>query len=136
MKRRSFLIAVSAALLARPAFADGMVDYTDGLVMDRLDAGETVFVDFSASWCGTCRAQGRAIEALRAENPAYDAALTFIKVDWDTWKSGMLVAELSIPRRSTLVVLKGEAELGRIVADTRRDAIKGLMDTALDAATS
>ncbi len=135
MDRRTFLVAGSAALLALPAHAT-MVDYTDGLVEERLAAGETVFVDFSATWCGTCRAQGRAIEALKAENPAYDSAITFIKVDWDTWKSGMLVADLAIPRRSTLVVLKGGEELGRIVADTRRDAIKGLMDTALSAATS
>ncbi|MEM6740503.1 MAG: thioredoxin family protein [Pseudomonadota bacterium] len=137
MDRRTFLAAstVSAATLALPAQAE-MLDYTDGLVQERLAAGETLFLDFSATWCGTCRAQGRAIQALRDENPAYDGAITFVKVDWDTWRSGMLVAELAIPRRSTLVVLKGEEELGRIVADTRQGSIKELMDRALSAATS
>ena len=42
--------------------------------------------------------------------------------------------ELNIPRRSTLVVLKGDKELGRVVAETGRDKIKALMDTALAAA--
>lgn len=135
MDRRSFL-AATAVTLALPLRAQaGMIDYREGLVAQRLAAGETLFVDFSASWCGTCRSQGRAIEALRAENPAYDRAITFVKVDWDTHRNGMLVADLAIPRRSTLVVLKGEEELGRIVANTSRDAIRGLMDTALSAAT-
>lgn len=39
-----------------------------------------------------------------------------------------------MPRRSTLVVLKGDQELGRIVAITSTDKIKALMDTALAAA--
>ncbi|MEM1430416.1 MAG: thioredoxin family protein [Pseudomonadota bacterium] len=135
MLRRTFLAASAATLLAAPALAE-MLEYTDGLVSQRLAAGETVFVDFSAAWCGTCRAQGRAIEALRAENAAYDGAITFVKVDWDTWKSGRLASDLAIPRRSTLVVLKGDAELGRIVANTRKSDIKALMDTALGAAAS
>jgi hypothetical protein len=43
---------------------------------------------------------------------------------------------MKIPRRSTLVVLRGNQELGRIVAQTGRDEIKALMDTALAAANS
>jgi len=42
---------------------------------------------------------------------------------------------LGVPRRSTLIVLKGDKELGRIVADTSKSSIKALMDTALTAAT-
>ena len=67
-------------------------------------------------------------------NPAYEENVAFIDVDWDTWKDDMIVAEMNIPRRSTLVVLKGTEELGRIVAGTGRDEIKALMDTALAAA--
>jgi hypothetical protein len=36
-----------------------------------------------------------------------------------------------IPRRSTLIVLRGEDELGRIVAGTSESQIKGLMDKGL-----
>lgn len=134
MKRREFLILGAAASLAPMALHAGQtLDYTPGLVKERLAAGDTVFLDFKADWCTTCRAQERVIGALRAENGAYDEAITFINVDWDRHGRGQLARELNIPRRSTLVVMKGEAELGRLVARTSRRDIQGLMDTALAA---
>ncbi|MDV7141186.1 thioredoxin family protein [Tropicimonas sp. TH_r6] len=136
MDRRSFL-ALAGALATLPlagrAMASGMA-YKPGLVTEKLKAGETVFLDFKASWCTTCAAQERAIKALKAENPAYERAITFIDVDWDQHGKSDLAKSLKIPRRSTLVVLKGDKELGRIVADTSKGSIKGLMDTALSAA--
>ena len=71
-----------------------------------------------------------------ADNPAYTQGVTFIDIDWDTYGTSELAQSLKIPRRSTLVVLKGEEELGRIVAQTGTADIKALMDTALAAATS
>ena len=138
MDRRTFLGAAAlATLLPMTAKAAGKpLDYAPGLVKKRLDAGETVFLDFKADWCSTCRAQERAIEALKNADPAYDAAITFINVDWDQYKGDALTKSLKIPRRSTLVVLKGEEELGRIVAGTGKDEIKALMDVALAAAAS
>jgi thiol-disulfide isomerase/thioredoxin len=134
MKRREFLVLGAAATLAPlAAQAAETLEYTPGLVKERLAAGETVFVDFKADWCTTCRAQERVIGALRGENAAYDDAITFINVDWDQHGRGELARELNIPRRSTLVVMKGEAELGRLVARTSRRDIQGLMDTALAA---
>ena len=134
MHRRDFLILTAAVTLA-PALPARAAEAYDP---DRLDAlraaGKTVFLDFNADWCSTCRAQERVIGALRKENPAYDRAMTFVSVDWDQWKDGMLVAELNIPRRSTLVVLKGEAEIGRIVAGTGRAEIAALLDKGLAAA--
>lgn len=138
MDRRSFLaLAGSLALLplARPAMAAPM-NYKPGLVTEKLKAGETVFLDFKADWCGTCRAQERVLDALKSENPAYEQAITFINVDWDTYGKSDLAKSLKIPRRSTLVVLKGNQELGRIVADTSKGSIKSLMDTALTAASA
>ena len=64
-------------------------------------------------------------------NPAYDTAITFIRVDWDEHGIGGLASSLAIPRRSTLVLLRGDEELGRLVADTRRDAIADLLNLAL-----
>lgn len=134
MKRRDFL-ALSAATLTLPQAAlASAIDYTPGLVDQRLDAGETVFLDFKASWCGTCKAQEKVINTLKSENPAYEANVTFINIDWDTYSKADLTRRLQIPRRSTLVVLRGDQELGRVVADTSRDGIKSLMDTALKAA--
>lgn len=134
MKRRTFL---AAALVALPFTATAEpLDYTNGLVKERLAAGEVVFLDFKADWCSTCRAQERVINALREENPAYEDSITFINVDWDEFGRSDLVKELNIPRRSTLVVLHGEDELGRNVAQTSQESIESLMNAALNAATS
>lgn len=135
MKRHDFLIATGAATLLPAAASAAWVEYTPGLVKQRLAAGETVFLDVAADWCTTCKSQERTINALKADNPAYEA-VTFVRLDWDDHRRSALVEELRVPRRSTLIVLKGDAELGRIVAGTRRSAIQELMDVALTAATA
>lgn len=136
MKRRDFIALSAAAALTPAALSAKVVDYTAGMAQKALADGKTVFLDFSATWCGTCAAQDRVINALLDENPAYDANISFIKVDWDDFGDGKLSNALKIPRRSTLVVLKGNKELGRIVAGTARKDIKKLMDVALKAAKS
>ena len=136
MDRRTFLITAAAASALPQIGAASALEYSPGLLKERLNAGETVFLDFKASWCGTCRAQGRVINALKEANPAYEQNITFIDVDWDTYGKAQITQSMRIPRRSTLVVLKGDDELGRIVAETRESRIKELLDTALSAATS
>ncbi|WP_439123168.1 thioredoxin family protein [Marivita sp.] len=136
MHRRTFLTLTAATLISPMAARAEALSYTPGMVQDRLAKGETLFLDFTASWCSTCRSQARTINALKSENPAYANGVTFIDIDWDTYGKSELAQSLRIPRRSTLVVLKGEQELGRIVAQTGKADIKALMDTALSAATS
>lgn len=136
MKRRDFVLAASAAALLPTSVLAEPQEYIPGLVQIELAAGKTVFLDFTATWCSTCAAQSRVMDKLKAENPAYEAAISFVDVDWDTYSNANLTRVLKIPRRSTLVVLKGNAELGRIVAGTSRKQIKALMDLALDAATT
>lgn len=135
MKRRHVLTiaaaSAGASMVPLAAVADGFVDYRPGLIDEALARGETVFVDYGAVWCTTCASQERTISALREANPAYDAAMTFIKVDWDTYRSAEVTKSRNIPRRSTLLVLRGEDELGRIVAGTSRRAIQELMDLGL-----
>ena len=136
MDRRIFLASSIALIAASPALAANGKAYRKGLVEAELAAGKTVFVDFYTDWCSTCRAQGTKIRKLMAANPAYEANISFIKVDWDLHSGSALASRLNIPRRSTLVVLKGDQELGRIVASTSTDKIKALMDKALAAAVA
>ena len=117
------------------AAATGKVG-TPGLVDAELAAGKTVFIDFTTEWCTTCAAQKRMINALKGENPAYEQNITFITVDYDDYKGDALTKRLGIPRRSTLVVLKGDDELGRVVAGTSKSQIQGLLDAALSAAAA
>lgn len=136
MHRRTFLATAAALALPLPALATPVLQYRAGLVDELLAQGDTVFVDFYASWCTTCAAQHRVIDALKAENPAYAAAISFVQVDWDLYRDEDLATRLAIPRRSTLVVLKGDQELGRLVAATGRAQIEELLNTALTAATA
>lgn len=135
MHRRTLMIAAAAAAVLPLSLKAESIPYTPGLVDARLAAGETVFVDFYAPWCSTCRAQSRVIDRLKAENPAYEENITFVQVDWDTYKDEELSRRLEIPRRSTLVVLQGNMQLGRIVAGTAEADIQALLDAALAAAT-
>lgn len=134
MNRRDLLLTGSAALLLGSVAHANPVSYEPGLVDQLLAEGHTVFVDFYTDWCPTCRSQMRTIEALRGENPAYDEGLRFVNVNWDQYSGSELARRLNIPRRSTLVLLRGEAELGRIVAGTSRRDIQALMDLGLSAA--
>lgn len=136
MLKRRTLLALAAAALATPAAAmDSWIAYTPGAIQTALDQGKTVFVDYAADWCSTCQTQERTISALRAENPAYDDAMVFIRVDWDDYGSHEVATSRSIPRRSTLLVLHGDAELGRIVAGTSKSDIAALMNVGLNAAS-
>ena len=133
MNRRIFLVSTGALAISPLALhaATGFVDYTPGLIERELAAGKTLLVDYAADWCGTCKRQERVINALRAEDPAYDAAMTFVRVDWDDYGRHEVTTSRNVPRRSTLIVLRGDAELGRIVAGTSESQIKGLLDLAL-----
>lgn len=133
---RRHVLGAFAALLplsASPLFAG--ISYKPGLVDAELAKGNTVFLDFTASWCSTCARQARVINQLKSENAAYENAMTFIDVDWDEYRRADLTRRLRVPRRSTLIALKGDAEIGRIVAGTSEAEIKALMDAALAASS-
>ncbi|MGE0501776.1 MAG: thioredoxin family protein [Rhizobiaceae bacterium] len=134
MQRRHFLFLTVAAglLVSNPTFAtEGFVDYRPGVIENALKAGKTVFVDYAAVWCTTCRAQERVISRLMKANPAYAKSMTFVRVDWDDYGDEPVARDRNIPRRSTLLVLRGSKELGRIVAGTSEADIKALLDKGL-----
>ena len=132
MKRREFIALSGAALLA-PSFAQAAktLNYKLGLVEKQLAAGKTVFVGFYTTWCSTCRSQQRTIEAFRGDDPAYNETMVFVKVDRNIYAGRDISRKYNIPRRSTLLLLRGDEELGRIVAGTSKDDIKALMDLGL-----
>lgn len=130
-RRELFLGASMLALVPLSARAGEYLVYTPGLPEERLAAGETVLIDVFAPWCGTCRSQGRAMDDLRASNSAYDAAITFIRMDWDTYGRSEYAQSLGVVRRSTLILMRGDAILGTVVADPRRESIQSLLDLAL-----
>jgi len=134
MNRRSFMGAAFAAIALMPATAAAatqFVDYEPGVIEKALAAGKTVFVDYSAWWCTTCLSQSRTLDRLLAANEAYGRKMLFVRVDWDKYGNEAVSRDRNIPRRSTLIVLRGKRELGRIVAGTSQDEIKALLDKGL-----
>jgi len=128
----SLMACITALGAVRPASAAAsVIPYSEQTLAEVVASGEPYLIDFFATWCSTCAAQDRILENLAAENAVY-AAFPIIRVDWDEHSRGDLVRQLGIPRRSTLVMMRGTTELGRLVADTRRDAIAGLLDLAGD----
>lgn len=127
----AFILILSVLAVNVQAQAKGMVTYTPGLIEEKLEAGDVLLVDYAATWCSTCAKQMRVLTELRNENEEYDEKITFIKVDWDDFESHEVTTSRNIPRRSTLLLLKGEQELGRIVAGTSKEEIKALLDLAL-----
>ena len=116
-------------LMAGPSLALMIIPYT-GSELDALAAsGEPYVINFHATWCPTCAAQQRVLDALQGESAAY-AAIPILRVDWDSYGNSELARNLAIPRRSTLVLMRGSAELGRLVAETRKEQIAALLDLA------
>ena len=126
-----FFALIAYFALATSAFASNMVEYKPGLIQSLLKDGKTVLVDYKASWCPTCGRQERVINQLRADDGSYDKAITFVAVDWDDFGTHEVTTSRNVPRRSTLLLLKGDKELGRIVAGTSVKDIKMLLDKGL-----
>ncbi|THD84673.1 thioredoxin [Aliigemmobacter aestuarii] len=134
MNRRTFLASTAAlALLPLSLQAAEPILYKPGTAEADMDGGKIVLLDFWASWCTTCAAQERILAELKAENPAYEQKIAFYKIDWDIYSKDTLSKSLQIPRRSTLVILQGRKELGRIVAGTSKAQIRDLLDMGLAA---
>lgn len=132
MDRRT-LLSLSGALMVTlplPVWAAPQ-PYAPGLAEAAMQRGERIVLMFSADWCSTCRRQERIINALRAADPRIDAGLTVIRVDWDQYGDGDLARRFAVPRRSTLIALRGEQELDRIVAGTGEAAIRALFERAM-----
>ena len=71
------------------------------------------------------------LKKLRASNQEYDKSIKFILIDWDPFKKHSVTISRTIPRRSTLVLIQGKQELGRLVAQTSERDIKRLLDRGL-----
>lgn len=137
MNRRSFLLTASAAALIPALGQAATIAYTPGALDRVLATGSPVVLDFYADWCGTCQAQRRVIAKLMGENAAYKDRVTYIEIDWDEYKNKPIRAQFEVPRRSTLIAIAPDGtELGRLVAQTGYNDIKGLFDAALGSATS
>ena len=135
MQRRDFLLLSAAISLAAPmAMAATVNIYSPELVASELAAGKTVVLDFTASWCISCQSQGRAIQALRDANPAYDKTITVVDLDWDTYKKTDIAKQYGVTDRGSLVFLRGDKVIAQTYSHSSKADLKALFDQAAAAA--
>ena len=121
--KKSFLAA--AALIAMTFNAEAAQRFNEQTFRAAQAAGRTIVVDVTASWCSTCRQQKPAIQAIENERPS----LVVYEVDFDSAKA--VVKRFRVQWQSTLIVFKGEAEVGRSTGETDPLRIRALIAKGL-----
>jgi thioredoxin 1 len=81
-------------------------------------------LDFTAAWCGPCRAMKPVLESLAAE---YKLPLVEVDVEADQATADRFAVR-SMP---TLVIWRDGREVGRIVGNRSRAFVAGVLDRAL-----
>lgn len=129
MTRREAFAALAFALTlsATGAHAAETVPFDRKAFDAALKGPGPVLIDISATWCSTCAAQKAVLSQLTRQ--ARFAGLTIFEVDYDTEKDVMRT--FGAQQRSTLIAFKDGTEVGRIVGDTRPQAIEALLAKAI-----
>ena len=130
LNRRTALLAIVAApLLAsvNGAMATERIHYTPEAFADAQKAGRPILVEITAPWCPICRAQKEVLSELLPIAPGHNLAI--FEIDFDTQKD--VVRAFGAQMQSTLITYKGSMEVGRLIGETGRDAIKQLLVATL-----
>ncbi len=127
ISRRS-LVALLVALplgIALPALA--VTKFTPAGLAAAQKTGQPILVEVSAPWCPTCKAQKVVLGEL--EKQARFKPFVKLEVDFDTQKD--VLKTLKANMQSTLIVYRGEKEVGRLVGDAKKESIEALLAKAL-----
>lgn len=129
MIRRSLLalITMTALGLSAAAHAAEFVPYTPEALAAAQKAGKPILVEVSAPWCPICKTQ-KPIIAKLGQDPRFKDLHVF-DVDFDTQKPALKA--LNARMQSTLIVFKGETEVGRSIGETQPEWIEGLIEKTL-----
>lgn len=100
--------------------------YSAAALAEAQKADKPIALHFHADWCPTCRAQDQVLQSLKQES---GLNLTVLKVNYDTEKD--LKRRFNVRTQSTLIVLHGQRESARLVADTSATGIRSALQSAL-----
>ena len=127
--RRTALIALAGLGFASvvPAFALQATKYSASALVEAQKAGRPILVEIHAPWCPTCKAQAPILDKLLSSD-RYKAFVT-LTMDFDTQKDDVKAVKATM--QSTLIVYKGDKEIGRSAGDTNPASIEALLAKAL-----
>ncbi len=121
------LIAFAGLLAAAPGFTAEKAKFDWSTFNAEAAAGRPILIEVSAPWCPTCWRQKPIIAEL-LDLPEF-ADLVVLEVDFDTEKD--VLRKFGVRQQATLLVFKGETEVGRAVGITKRGAIFDLVRRAI-----
>jgi thioredoxin-like negative regulator of GroEL len=127
--RRIILCAIPVVALAAaaPVLAQDEQPFSARAFAAAQKAGQPILVEIHADWCPTCKAQKPILSELTGQQKF--SHMVVLRVDFDRQKD--VVKQLGAQLQSTLIVYKGDKEVGRSVGETKRDAIAALLDRAI-----
>lgn len=120
------LLVICSLFLSSTAFAGGIMKFTEAGFDQLKQENAAVLIDVHATWCPTCRKQSKVIKAFLKQHP--DSDLTVLKVDFDDQKPW--VKHFKAFRQSTLIMYKGDKEIGRSIAETNERKLFSLFSMA------
>lgn len=88
--------------------------------------GKTVLADFSAAWCGPCRAMETIIKEISTD---YEGKATVIEINIDSQKR--LATDFMVQSIPTLIIFKDGREMKRLVGIQSKSTIEENLDTVL-----
>lgn len=125
--RRTFVALALAAPLAAALPAIAASKYSPAVLAEAQKSGKPILVEVTAPWCPTCKAQKAVLNELDKQERFKD--FVKIEVDFDTQKDAL--KSLKATMQSTLIVYKGDKEMGRLAGETNKGAIEALLAKAL-----
>ena len=122
-----FLAAAAGLWLAAAAALAAELPFDKAKFDAALAQGRPVIVDFTASWCPTCKEQKPIVQGLLKE-PKLQPVTLFV-ADFDT--EDALKQRLRVTMQSTFVVFKAGKGVGRATGQTQKGEIAALFEKAL-----
>jgi thioredoxin 1 len=127
MKIQLAIPALAAAFFSMAAFAGNVLPFDQKTFDELAKTDEPVIISVRAPWCPICKVQVPVEDALMSTDAFKN--VTLMTVDFDSQKP--LLKEFNVSMQSTLIVYKGNKELGRSVGDKNKVSIEALMDRAI-----
>ncbi len=137
-RRSAFrLAAISAVVTLAGSFAahaatNDPMDFNEAAFDKAQKLGEPILIDVYATWCDVCKRQIAILDKLR-QTSKYSSLVTF-KINYDTQKD--LMRKFKTTVQSTLILYRGETEVGRSVGETQPEWIDDLLSKAFDRQTT